>query len=160
MQELRTDEVTGTCVIVAPGRATRPVVFSAPAATTTSALDSCPFCAGHESMTPPEVARAGAGEPDTPGWQVRVVPNLYPIVGQEPGIPGAHDVFVLSPAHDFEQGTVASVKVVLPDVPGQGQPPRLIVEPVLNMIPFAVVDVADMGYNPWCEVQLMLFGLI
>ena len=67
---------------------------------------------------------------------------------------------VLSPAHDFEQGTVASVKVVLPDVPGQGQPPRLIVEPVLNMIPFAVVDVADMGYNPWCEVQLMLFGLI
>ena len=31
-------------------------------------------------MTPPEVHRTGAGEPDTPGWRVRVVPNLYPIV--------------------------------------------------------------------------------
>jgi UDPglucose--hexose-1-phosphate uridylyltransferase len=51
-------------------------------------------------MTPAEVARVGAGEPDTPGWQIRVVPNLYPIVGQEPGIPGAHDVIVMSPAHN------------------------------------------------------------
>ena len=51
-------------------------------------------------MTPPEVARVGGGEPDTPGWQVRVVPNLYPIVGDEPGIPGAHEVLVMSPAHD------------------------------------------------------------
>ncbi len=100
MQELRTDEVTGTCVVVAPGRATRPVVFSAPAATATSALDSCPFCAGHEPMTPPEVARVGSGAPDAPGWQVRIVPNLYPIVGGEGGVAGAHEVLVLSPAHD------------------------------------------------------------
>ena len=49
-------------------------------------------------MTPPEVARVGAGAPDTPGWQVRVVPNLYPIVGD--GVAGAHEVIVLSPAHD------------------------------------------------------------
>jgi UDPglucose--hexose-1-phosphate uridylyltransferase len=89
-------------VIVVPGRATRPVVYSAPAAAPTPGAvpDSCPFCPGHEAMTPPEVARVGAGEPDTVGWQVRVVPNLYPIVGQEPGIPGAHDVIVMSPAHD------------------------------------------------------------
>jgi UDPglucose--hexose-1-phosphate uridylyltransferase len=51
-------------------------------------------------MTPPEVARVGNGAPDTPGWQVRIVPNLYPIVGQEGGVPGAHEVLVLSPAHD------------------------------------------------------------
>jgi UDPglucose--hexose-1-phosphate uridylyltransferase len=102
VQELRNDELTGTCVIIAPGRATRPVVYSttAGAATPTTPPDSCPFCAGREAMTPPEVARVGPGEPDTPGWQVRVVPNLYPIVGQEPGIPGAHEVFVLSPAHN------------------------------------------------------------
>ena len=59
-------------------------------------------------MTPPEVARIGEGAPDTPGWQVRVVPNLYPIVGQEPGIPGAHDVFVLSPAHDRQLDALSS----------------------------------------------------
>jgi len=51
-------------------------------------------------MTPPEVARVGAGAPDTPGWQVRVVPNLYPIVGGEHGVPGVHEVVVLSPDHD------------------------------------------------------------
>jgi UDPglucose--hexose-1-phosphate uridylyltransferase len=102
MQPLRTDELAGTTVIVAPGRATRPTVYSAPAsqATTPSALASCPFCAGHETMTPPEVARVGAGAPDTPGWQVRVVPNLYPIVGGEHGVPGVHEVVVLSPDHD------------------------------------------------------------
>jgi UDPglucose--hexose-1-phosphate uridylyltransferase len=107
VQELRTDDLTGSCVIVAPGRATRPHVYStdaiSPRATSdpaTTPPDSCPFCEGREAKTPPEVARVGPGAPDTPGWQVRVVPNLYPVVGQEPGIPGAHEVIVLSPAHD------------------------------------------------------------
>jgi len=101
MQELRTDGLTGECVIVAPGRATRPEVFRAAAGTKAPSAtppDSCPFCEGHEAMTPPEVARVGGGTPDTPGWQVRVVPNKYPIVGD--GVPGAHEVIVLSPAHD------------------------------------------------------------
>ncbi len=102
MQELRTDELAGTTVIVAPGRATRPTVYSGPASqpTTPAALASCPFCPDHETMTPPEVARVGDGAPDTPGWQVRVVPNLYPIVGSEHGVPGVHEVVVLSPGHD------------------------------------------------------------
>jgi UDPglucose--hexose-1-phosphate uridylyltransferase len=40
----------------------------------------CPFCEGHEDRTPPEVwaRRPGGGEPDTPGWTARSVPNLYP----------------------------------------------------------------------------------
>ncbi len=38
------------------------------------------------------MARAGGGERDQPGWQVRVVPNLYPIVE-------THEVAVLSPDH-------------------------------------------------------------
>jgi UDPglucose--hexose-1-phosphate uridylyltransferase len=43
-------------------------------------LDSCPFCEGREDRTPPETfaVSVGARAPDTPGWQVRVVPNLYP----------------------------------------------------------------------------------
>jgi UDPglucose--hexose-1-phosphate uridylyltransferase len=48
------------------------------------------------------VARTGDGAPGTPGWRVRVVPNLYPIVGgpdARPGATGAHEVVVLSPAH-------------------------------------------------------------
>src|SRR5580765_4691647 len=98
MQELRTDELTGTSAIVAPGRATRPVVFTPATPTPSTPPPDCPFCATHESKTPPEVARVGTGAPDTPGWQVRVVPNLYPIVGD--GVPGAHEVLVISPAHD------------------------------------------------------------
>jgi len=100
VQELRTDELTGARVIVAPGRATRPEVFRPSAASSAPATPpaSCPFCEGHETMTPPEVARVGTGAPDTPGWHVRVVPNLYPIVGD--GVPGAHEVLVISPAHD------------------------------------------------------------
>lgn len=39
----------------------------------------CPFCQGFEKTTPPEVYRVGKGEPDGPGWIVRVVPNKYPI---------------------------------------------------------------------------------
>lgn len=99
MQELRTDELTGAQVIVAPGRATRPEVFrSASSEPAAAPADSCPFCDGHEAMTPPEVARTGNGAPDTPGWQVRVVPNKFPIVGD--GVAGAHEVIVISPAHD------------------------------------------------------------
>ncbi len=54
-------------------------------------------------MTPPEVYRTGEGDRDTPGWRVRVVPNLYPIVGGTdagPGATGAHEVVVLSPSHE------------------------------------------------------------
>ncbi|MDQ3729231.1 MAG: DUF4921 family protein [Actinomycetota bacterium] len=43
----------------------------------------CPFCEGREDRTPPEVwaDRPGGGEADTPGWRVRSVPNLYPVLG-------------------------------------------------------------------------------
>ena len=100
VQELRTDELTGACAVVAPGRATRPVVFSPAAVSSATVPPDCPFCPGHEGMTPSEVARVGGGERDAPGWQVRVVPNLYPIVGADPdGVRGAHEVLILSPDH-------------------------------------------------------------
>jgi UDPglucose--hexose-1-phosphate uridylyltransferase len=52
--------------------------------------ESCPFCEGREGRTPPEVwaERPGGGEPDTPGWTARAVPNLYPVLaGGEGGAP-------------------------------------------------------------------------
>jgi UDPglucose--hexose-1-phosphate uridylyltransferase len=102
--ELRRDPLTGRTVVVATRRGTRPKVFTgAPATPPSSPPDDCPFCPGHESMTPPEVDRTGEGAPETAGWRVRVVPNLYPIVGGEdaaPGATGAHEVVVLSPRHD------------------------------------------------------------
>lgn len=105
MPELRYERLTDRTVIVSTSRASRPKVFSSAgeAVGKRRAPDDCPFCPGHETMTPPEVARVGPGEPETPGWCVRVVPNLYPIVGGDDaraGATGAHEVVVLSPDHD------------------------------------------------------------
>src|SRR3989344_2438626 len=49
-----------------------------------------PFAPGNEAMTPPEVFRIGEGEPNKPGWKVRVVPNKYPITD-------IHEVIIHSP---------------------------------------------------------------
>jgi UDPglucose--hexose-1-phosphate uridylyltransferase len=59
--------------------------------TRTADAAACPFCEGHEQLTPPEVAAFGraGGAPDSPGWQVRVVPNKFPAFpGQEVVIHG------------------------------------------------------------------------
>ena len=102
MAELREDSITGNLVIVAPARGTRPHTVTDGAPSRAKSTDDCPFCEGHEQETPPEVARTGAGAPDTPGWRVRVVPNKYPIVGD--GVESAHEVVILSPDHN---GTLA-----------------------------------------------------
>lgn len=49
-----------------------------------------PFAPGSEALTPPEVMRIGEGKPDEPGWEVRVVPNKFPIFD-------LHEVVVLHP---------------------------------------------------------------
>lgn len=114
MPELRRNPLTGGWVVVAPERAARPDTFRATETPTAAASDpDCPFCAGNEDQTPPEVARTGEGDPEKPGWRVRVVPNLYPIVAGEPSriaatgsrfhdaarAGGAHEVAILSPDH-------------------------------------------------------------
>jgi UDPglucose--hexose-1-phosphate uridylyltransferase len=54
---------------------------------TEGGTDACPFCEGREGKTPPEVyaVRPGGGGADTPGWTSRVVPNLYPALGDGDG---------------------------------------------------------------------------
>ena len=118
MSELRQDVVTGAQVIVAPGRSTRPDTFRTTAPALPPSVPACPFCDGNEVDTPPEVCRTGPGAPDTPGWRVRVVPNKYPIV--RAGVGGAHEVAVLSPAHDvtladLDDGAVTELFCVLRD---------------------------------------------
>ncbi len=105
MPELRVDPLSGRRVIVATDRATRPGGGPggdlAPAAPIDPATD--PFAEGHEDRTPPELhaVRPGGGPPDTPGWTVRVVPNLIPAV--TPGAPvperdARPDLFTAAPA--------------------------------------------------------------
>ncbi len=61
---------------------------------------SDPFAEGNEAMTPPElyaVGRSGRA-PDTPGWSVRVVPNLYPALTPEADPRTSEELFWRAPA--------------------------------------------------------------
>jgi UDPglucose--hexose-1-phosphate uridylyltransferase len=85
LPELRIDPLSGHRTIVAGERSRRP--GGAPTCDPPDPIDpeSDPFAEGHEDRTPPELyaVRPGGGAPDSPGWLVRVVPNLYPAL--EPG---------------------------------------------------------------------------
>jgi UDPglucose--hexose-1-phosphate uridylyltransferase len=114
MNQVRVDPLTGLKVIIAAARAGRPGGHFdlEPIAPIDAERD--PFLPGHEDRTPPELyaVRPNGGGPDTPGWSVRVVPNLYPALapdGDEPeaeAVPdlfsarsaiGAHEVIVNAP---------------------------------------------------------------
>jgi UDPglucose--hexose-1-phosphate uridylyltransferase len=97
--QVRIDPLTGLRAIVAGSRAGRPGgELSAPPAPALDP-DSDPFAEGNEAQTPPEVyaVRPNGGEPDTPGWTVRVVPNLYPALGPAPEDPDTHEASEAEP---------------------------------------------------------------
>jgi UDPglucose--hexose-1-phosphate uridylyltransferase len=127
MPELRQDLVTGRWVAIATQRARRPSSFTRAAAVAVPAASRCPFCEGHEGMTPPEVMayREKGTAPDTPGWSVRAVPNLYPAFGPANGTPtlsengpyrtmngvGVHEVIVHSPDHERDLAELPRAQV-------------------------------------------------
>jgi UDPglucose--hexose-1-phosphate uridylyltransferase len=85
--EIRIDQLTGLRTILAPGRASRPEAFAkARRDLTPVGADNCPFCEGAEEQTPPEswAFRPAGGDPDSPGWVARSMPNLYPVLGESP----------------------------------------------------------------------------
>jgi len=105
MTEVRRDPLSGRLVIIAAGRAARPHTLVAPEPDGDRGVDKCPFCPGHESMTPPEVARTGRRAPGEPGWRTRVFPNLYPVSD-------GHEVIVLSPDHHRSFGQLSDDQAV------------------------------------------------
>jgi UDPglucose--hexose-1-phosphate uridylyltransferase len=97
--DVRLNRLTGKLTVIAPGRRARPRDVAALGGEASQpATDSCPFCAGHEAMTPPEVdaVRDDGTAPDGPGWRVRVVPNKYPALKE------GHEVVVHSPEHGLD----------------------------------------------------------
>ncbi|HEY1358541.1 MAG TPA: hypothetical protein VGF21_09565 [Thermoleophilaceae bacterium] len=106
MPELRVDPISGLRVIVAGERGDRPGAFLSVGERPPIDPERDPFLEGHEGQTPPEVyaLRPNGGGRDTPGWKVRVVPNLYPALAgddyevPEPPARGEPELFTARPA--------------------------------------------------------------
>jgi len=122
MSQLRKDLISGRWVIIASERSKRPDDFRGAGEARTETADSfCPFCAGNESKTPPEVyaLRREGTQPDQDGWSVRVVPNKFPALDRgektqrrQEGIfesmsgVGVHEVVIETPDHGLELSDV------------------------------------------------------
>ena len=121
--ELRKDPITGRWVIISTDRQKRPNDFRVEPSTVIAG-DYCPFCTGHEDMTPPEVLafRQNGQPPNSPGWDLRVVPNKFPALQVEGNLDregegmfdrmngiGAHEVVIESPDHSKTLATMSEM---------------------------------------------------
>lgn len=86
VREIRINPIVpAESVLVATARGMRPKKAEEPAPRDTREhVESCPFCTGNENMTPPEIAR----RPENGPWAVRIVENLYPVLGDDRITPG------------------------------------------------------------------------
>lgn len=113
MPELRKDPILGRWIIISKERGKRPTDFIIEQSASKGGF--CPLCPGNENTTPAEVLSYGQPPhvPNTPGWNLRVVPNKYPaliiegelnkegegLYDKMNGI-GAHEVVIETPNHD------------------------------------------------------------
>lgn len=113
MTELRRDPIVGRWVIIDDTNPKKPGDFNVGPHHYDDATN-CPFCYGNEHMTPPEIQafRHDKTIANTPGWQVRVVPNKFPALQIEGNLDrrgigifdmtngiGAHEVIIETPYH-------------------------------------------------------------
>ncbi len=125
MPEIRIDPLSGHKTIVAGERSRRPggEPGRLGAGSSPEPIDPArdPFAEGNEDRTPPELdaVRPGGGPPDSPGWTVRVIPNLYPALtppdtlspdGAEPQQP---ELFSCQPATGWHEVIVNGPQPVL-----------------------------------------------
>jgi UDPglucose--hexose-1-phosphate uridylyltransferase len=110
MAQLRREPIARRWVIITddPPKGPSDRLLFTPSSPPQESEGPCPFCPGHEGMTPKETLSLGSGG----GWSVRVVPNKYPffrIEGEYDRRPegmydlmeaiGAHEIVVETPDH-------------------------------------------------------------
>jgi len=117
MSEVRRDIVTDTWVIID----TEETVVPKSPAEIPEIGEKCPFCAGNEAQTPKEIYALRDGSPaNQPGWKIRVVPNIKPILRiegdlQKSGVGvydmvsgiGANEVIIETPEHIHNSGDLS-----------------------------------------------------
>jgi len=81
VREIRINPVVpAESVLVATARSMRPKKAEELAPRDTRKhVDTCPFCRGNEHKTPPAILRW----PEAGDWQIRMVENLYPVLGDD-----------------------------------------------------------------------------
>lgn len=112
MSEIRRDPIGARWVIVDTDHPNEPKDFEYEPQAYKGGV--CPFCYGSESMTPAEIDsfRDPSTQPNSSGWQIRVVPNKFPALQIEGDIDrhgvgiydmsngvGAHEVLIETPYH-------------------------------------------------------------
>ncbi len=110
VREIRINPVVPSeSVLVSTARGMRPRKEETPVPRDTRRqVENCPFCKGNEHMTPPAVAVS----PGPESWELRVVENLYPVLGDNSLSPnlvvglqqaidgyGRHEVIIDHPQH-------------------------------------------------------------
>ncbi|WP_028582718.1 galactose-1-phosphate uridylyltransferase [Desulfogranum japonicum] len=126
MPELRKDPILGRWIIIAQERGKRPTDFLVQEAKVKGGF--CPLCPGNEKTTPDEVLVYGRtqGHSNTPGWDLRVVPNKYPALVIEGELDkqgeglydrmngiGAHEVIIECPHHEQKFSDLPADKMIL-----------------------------------------------
>jgi UDPglucose--hexose-1-phosphate uridylyltransferase len=128
MTELRRDPITGRWVIINAQEHEhlldlRPVNHD-------DNEDDCPFCEGHEDHTSEEIyaIRREETEPNAPGWYVRCIPNINPVLTENLDLGrrgvglfdmmnnvGVHEVIIESPLHksDYHDYQPAQMRHIL-----------------------------------------------
>ncbi len=111
MSDIRRDRLHDLYVLIAPERMRRPDTLLKEKNITPKG--SCPFCPGHEKLTPPEIYASRERDAHFEEWNVRVIPNLYKAVQIELdsvshtnglfesqcGL-GAHEIVIDTPNHE------------------------------------------------------------
>ncbi len=122
MSDIRRDRLHDHYVLIAPERMRRPDTLAS--TQDKIATETCPFCEGHEMMTPAEIYASRSNEANSNGWSVRVIPNLYKAVQIElddtssingmfesrPGV-GAHEIVVDTPCHDCRLSNLDNTEI-------------------------------------------------
>jgi UDPglucose--hexose-1-phosphate uridylyltransferase len=125
MPELRKDPIIGRWVIIATERARRPDQFSG-IEQEVPVEKTCHFCEGHESETPSEIyaVRPKQSRPNSPGWELRVVPSIAPFLRIEgeldrrgkglydimSGI-GAHEIIIETNSHTYNMADLSEAQI-------------------------------------------------
>ncbi|MFC1568146.1 galactose-1-phosphate uridylyltransferase [Candidatus Margulisiibacteriota bacterium] len=117
MPELRLNPATKEWVIIATDRAKRPEELGAGVrAVSEEEHETCPFCPGHEKMTPAEILsyRTYGTAANSPGWWIRIIPNKFAALLPQGNVErskledlflymegvGEHEVLIETPEHD------------------------------------------------------------